>query len=139
MTISDLEPTSPVSGPSELSGSLLRTLLENEPIRAELYGSEHLEAHARQLAAKTGAAIAGRGRPLLRSFATNSRALVRAHGLISQAYKRQESVDPDAEWLLDNFYVITDALREIQTDLPQGYYKLLPKIADAAFGGLPRV
>lgn len=44
-----------------------------------------------------------------------------------------------AEWLLDNFYAVEQALRQVQEDLPTGYYRELPKLsapADAA--GFPR-
>ena len=44
-----------------------------------------------------------------------------------------------AEWLLDNFHIITEALREVRTDLPPGYYDRLPKLAAGPLAGLPRV
>lgn len=51
-----------------------------------------------------------------------------------------------AEWILDNFYVIEQALRQIKEDLPETYYSQLPKVtsrsgqADSVpLVGLPRV
>src|SRR6516164_8449167 len=79
---------------------LLATPACEEPIRAELYGLEHLEAHARGLA--HACAPGGRGTPgdpLLRRFRDNGRALTRAHAAIVAA-ARQESLGADAEWLL---------------------------------------
>ena len=38
----------------------------------------------------------------------------------------------DAEWLIDNFHVIEDSLREVHLDLPPGYDEQLPKL-----GALP--
>ena len=35
----------------------------------------------------------------------------------------------DAEWLVDNFHIVDDSLREVQNDLPPGYDELLPKLA----------
>jgi cyclic beta-1,2-glucan synthetase len=110
-----------------------------EPIRAELFGREHLDAHARQLAACAAVASVVAGRPLLADFQRNSRALLQAHAFISEAYRRQESFGSDAEWLLDNFHIITEALAEIRTDLPRGYYKRLPKLAAGPLAGFPRV
>jgi len=46
---------------------------------------------------------------------------------------------PDAEWLLDNFFVIEDVLREVKTDLPRGYANELPVASSGAWAGLPRV
>src|SRR5260370_553756 len=111
----------------------------NEPIRAELFGAEHLEAHARQLAACAAVAPVVAGQPLLSRFRRNSRALLAAHRFISEAYRRGESFGSDAEWLLDNFHIIADGLGEIGTDLAGGYYKLLPKLANGPVAGFPRV
>jgi len=45
-----------------------------------------------------------------------------------------------AEWLLDNFYVIQRAWRQVEEDLPEPYYRQLPGLADAGpLTGYPRV
>jgi len=45
-----------------------------------------------------------------------------------------------AEWLLDNFYAVEQALRQVQEDLPMGYYRELPKLSEPAdAAGFPRV
>ena len=111
----------------------------DQPIRAELFGSERLERHARQLATLAQVARVTAGQPLLSRFRQNSRALFRAHRSISEAYRRGERFGSEAEWLLDNFHIISDVLAEIRTDLPRGYYKLLPKLASAPMAGFPRV
>ncbi|MDZ7907686.1 MAG: glucoamylase family protein [Gemmobacter sp.] len=46
---------------------------------------------------------------------------------------------PAAEWLLDNFHLVEEHLRQIHDDLPPGYYRQLPKLADGPFAGYPRV
>ncbi|HXG11673.1 MAG TPA: glycosyl transferase family 36, partial [Gemmataceae bacterium] len=115
-------------------------LSRNDPIRAELYSGEHLEAHARELARSARLARGPvPGDPLLRRFNENGRKLTRAHRLIVEATARQEPITPDAEWLLDNFHIIVDTLREVRQDLPRGYYRELPTLADGPFAGLPRV
>ncbi len=44
-----------------------------------------------------------------------------------------------AEWLLDNYYVVQQALREVSQDLPPGYYRRLPKLASGSLlAGYPR-
>ena len=45
----------------------------------------------------------------------------------------------DAEWLIDNFHIIEDSLREVRRDLPPGYDELLPKLAVPPLVGYPRV
>src|SRR5215207_168546 len=44
--------------------------------------------------------------------------------------KAQVAVSQTAEWLLDNFYVIEQAVRQVEEDLPADYYRRLPKMPD---------
>jgi cyclic beta-1,2-glucan synthetase len=125
----------PVSAPSEFAVYVLR---DTEPIRGELFGRERLETHAKQLAAAIGVSKTV-NKVLLRRFADNRRTLISAHRLLADAYGKKERLGQDAEWLLDNFHIISDAFAEIRTDLPAGYYNLLPKAAQGALRGYPRV
>jgi cyclic beta-1,2-glucan synthetase len=58
-----------------------------------------------------------------------------AYKHFDQATKTQVGVPNAAEWLLDNFYVLEQAVRVVEDDLPADYYSRLPKIQ----GGAPRV
>ena len=44
-----------------------------------------------------------------------------------------------SEWLLDNFYVVQQATRQIREDMPKGFYSQLPKLAATPLKGHPRV
>ncbi len=48
-------------------------------------------------------------------------------------------ITPAAEWLLDNYHLVEEQIREIRDDLPPGYYRQLPKLAAGPFAGYPRV
>ena len=50
-----------------------------------------------------------------------------------------EAVPPAAEWLLDNFHVISAAARDIHHDLPPSFFARLPRVAAEEFAGLPRI
>ncbi len=84
----------------------------NEPIRAELYGLEALDARGRALA-HACAHVSGDGRegPLLQRLTKNEEILVRAHRRISELAARNQPLGTDAEWLLDNFYIVEEVLR----------------------------
>jgi cyclic beta-1,2-glucan synthetase len=111
-----------------------------EVIRGELYGPDRLESYARSLAAASSAAAAGRRvRPLLDRFEQNRRILTDAYARITNATEHREHFGADAEWLLDNFHIVTDALREIYNDLPHGYHTELPKLVQPPLGGYPRI
>jgi cyclic beta-1,2-glucan glucanotransferase len=111
-----------------------------EPIRAELFGIERLEQHAESLAAaqpvmgKPGAA-----RPLLPRVEDNGRVLREAYRVIAQAIRDEGVITPAAEWLVDNFHIVDEQLREIRDDLPAGFYRELPKLAAGPLAGYPRV
>jgi len=54
-----------------------------------------------------------------------------AYSYFEQASKTQIAVPNAAEWLLDNFYVLEQAMRVVEDDLPADYYSRLPKTDDA--------
>jgi len=45
----------------------------------------------------------------------------------------------EAEWLLDNFYVVQQTVRQIRESMPKGYYRRLPKLESSHLAGYPRV
>jgi cyclic beta-1,2-glucan synthetase len=111
-----------------------------EPIRAEILGPARLEEHGRSLALAQRAGKAAFGRatiyPRLQSNIRTLRASFRY--IAGQAHDGQE-LSPAAEWLLDNFHLIEDQLREIHEGLPASYYASLPVLQDAPLVGLPRI
>ena len=52
---------------------------------------------------------------------------------------RSAPITPAAEWLVDNYHIVDEQLREIHDDLPSGYYRELPKLAEGHLQGYPRV
>src|SRR5207244_7307730 len=110
-----------------------------EPIRAELFGIERLEQHAESLAAAQPVTRAARGRPLLSRVEHNGRVLRESYRVIARAIREERAIEPAAEWLVDNFHVVDEQLREIRDDLPRGFYRELPKLAEGPFAGYPRV
>src|SRR5437899_5048504 len=111
-----------------------------DPIRAELFGIERLEQHAESLAAAQGVMRrAGRGRRLLQRVEHNGRVLRNSYRVIANAIRQERAITPAAEWLVDNFHVVDEQLREIRDDLPPGFYRKLPKLAEGPLAGYPRV
>ncbi len=110
-----------------------------QPIRAELFSVERLEQHAESLAAAQSVSADSRGRPLLPRLADNRRILLGAYRSIAQAIREERAITPAAEWLVDNFHVVEEQLRQIREDLPVGFYRELPKLADGFLEGYPRV
>jgi cyclic beta-1,2-glucan synthetase len=111
-----------------------------ELIRSELFGIERLEQHAESLAAaQRVTADPNRGRRLDRRLKDNGRALLGAYRGVEKAVREERHITPADEWLLDNFYVAQEQIRQVRDDLPRGFYRGLPKLADGPLEGYPRV
>ena len=111
-----------------------------EPIRAELFSAERLEQHGESLAAAQRVTTTPRkGRPLLPRVLDNGRVLLESYRAIAQAIREERAITPAAEWLVDNYHIVDEQLREIRDDLPPGFYRELPKLAEGHLQGYPRV
>ena len=111
-----------------------------KPIRSELFSVERLEQHAESLAAaQTVVSGTEEGRPLIPRVMENGRILLEYYRAIARAIQHEQAIIPAAEWLVDNFYIVEEQLREIRDDLPPGFYRKLPKLASGHLEGFPRV
>jgi len=111
-----------------------------EPIRAELFGGDRLEEHARSLAkAQAVTSKPTKGQPLAGQLAENGSTLREAYRSLQKAIDEGRAITPAAEWLIDNFHLVEKQIWEIRSDLPSGYYRQLPKLAAGPFAGYPRV
>jgi len=111
-----------------------------ESIREELFSIERLEQHAESLAAAQGVAAGSiTGRSLAVRLKENESVLLQAYRDIAGAVGEGRAITPAAEWLLDNYHLVEEQIREIRDDLPPGYYRQLPKLAGGPLAGYPRV
>jgi cyclic beta-1,2-glucan synthetase len=111
-----------------------------EPIRAELFSAERFEQHAETLAAAQRVTSTPRtGHRLLPRVLDNGRVLLESYRTIAQEVRDERAIEPAAEWLVDNYHIVDEQLREIRDDLPPGFYRELPKLAGGHLEGYPRV
>ncbi|MGZ6347056.1 MAG: hypothetical protein ACXWNC_05760, partial [Anaerolineales bacterium] len=66
-------------------------------------------------------------------------ALRNANVIFKTANSTNVSVSRASEWMLDNFYIITQTFRQIEEDLPASFLNQLPRLDGTALKGLPRV
>ena len=113
---------------------------DQEPLWAELFSPERLEQHARSLAAEQ---IVSDRTPRWHAFASrnadNARVLRAAYEAIHEAVKAKRLITPAADWLVNNFHVVEDQLRDIRTLLPRRFFERLPRLDAGHLAGLPRV
>ena len=109
-------------------------------LREELFSTERLEQHAASLAAAQEVTQHPTPRRSLGArLKDNESVLLAAYRAIADATGEGRAISPAAEWLLDNYHLVEEQIREIRQDLPPGFYRLLPKLASGPFEGYPRV
>ncbi|MEK6280234.1 MAG: glucoamylase family protein [Acidobacteriota bacterium] len=112
---------------------------DEQPIRAEIFSVERLEQYAKALAAEHKT-VTKRGRALLLPrLEDNGRKLIAAYRVLIEAIKNGRAISPAAEWLVDNFHIVEEQLREIREDLPRSYYHELPKLTEGELKDYPRI
>ncbi|MEP6947335.1 MAG: cyclic beta 1-2 glucan synthetase, partial [Acidobacteriota bacterium] len=110
------------------------------PIRGELFSAERLEHFAAILANDhQGVDLPKRFKHLRARLDDNGAVLVSAYYSLTNAIRDEQSVSPAAEWMVDNFHIVEEQLREIKEDLPPSYYRELPKLTQGEFAGYPRI
>ncbi|OBP14530.1 glycosyl transferase [Rheinheimera sp. SA_1] len=114
--------------------------LDRSPVRAELFSVERLETHAQTLAHSQPVTRNPIRVPLLAQRLTdNAAVLLQAFRTSTAEVEAGRAVVPAAEWLLDNYHVVEQHIREIRDHLPAHFYRQLPKLATGPFAGYPRV
>ncbi|MGH8502562.1 MAG: GH36-type glycosyl hydrolase domain-containing protein [Gammaproteobacteria bacterium] len=69
----------------------------------------------------------------------NGRVLLESYRAIAESVHQGRSITPAAEWLIDNFHLVEEQVRDIKDHLQPGFYRELPKLADGPLRGYPRV
>ncbi|HKE58553.1 MAG TPA: glucoamylase family protein, partial [Pyrinomonadaceae bacterium] len=113
--------------------------LDDPTIRGEIYSIERLEQFAQSLAAEHKTVMKKGRAQLLPRLEDNGRKLVAAYRILVEAIRNGRAISPAAEWLIDNFHIVEEQLREIRQDLPKGYYHELPKLSEGELTDYPRI
>jgi cyclic beta-1,2-glucan synthetase len=112
----------------------------DELIRSDIFSIERLEQHAERLAAADHVTTGlSNGRDLTRRLRDNGRALVDAYRDAEKAVREERAITPADEWLLDNFYVAQQQIRQAHDHLPRAFQRGLPALAAGPLEGHPRV
>jgi cyclic beta-1,2-glucan synthetase len=111
-----------------------------QPISAEIFGLERLRQHARSLAETQQVT----DQPpfvysIIDRLRDNAAALNIADSEICDAVALGKSITPAAEWLIDNYHLVEEQIRQTRADLPKGFYRQLPKLAEGPLAGHPRI
>ncbi|MEO6778710.1 MAG: glucoamylase family protein, partial [Gemmatimonadaceae bacterium] len=145
----------PTATPPKTEKNLLKRILQRvgpeegfpgahlvAPIRGEVLGVDRLAERARAVARaeKIGAPLQRHGPgPLLRRLDDTRLVLADIQRALSDAAAHGIDISSAGEWLLDNYYIVQEHMREVRTALPSKYYQELPKLVTGTLAGYPRV
>src|ERR1700704_1712236 len=112
-----------------------------KPFRDELLSIERLEERALALAASftIDPSPRRRARNIFPRFDDNARVLRNAYRTLADDVRTGQFVTGAAEWLLDNFHLVTSEIRDIHQHLPGRYYRQLPTLASREQAGHTRI
>ncbi|MDQ1309843.1 MAG: cyclic beta,2-glucan synthetase, partial [Pseudomonadota bacterium] len=113
--------------------------LAEPPLRSELFSADQMEQHGRYLAESHVLAAGPAPDQLLPRLAANEEILLRVFEQLTEAVTAGRRVTPASDWLLDNFYLIEEQIRTAKRHLPRNYSRELPRLANGASAGFPRV
>ena len=118
-----------------------RTPSPEPPFRDELLGTERLEERSLSLAATFTIDSNPRRRAsnIFPRFKDNTRVLSEAYRILADDVRTGQFVTDAAEWLLDNFHLVTTEIRDIHQHLPGRYYRQLPALASREHAGHTRI
>ena len=113
-----------------------------KPFRDELLSIERLEERALALAASftlDPSPQAPRAQHLSALQRQRPRAATTPTARWPTTCATASSITPAAEWLLDNFHLVTAEIRDIRQHLPRAYYRELPALASREQAGHTRI
>ncbi len=112
---------------------------DESPLDGEALSLERLQAPALNLPLNNRVtAREKRGFNLLARLEDNKNELTRVYRELSNT-EQENPLTPSAEWLVDNFHIVEEQLREVKQDLPRKFYRQLPKLNSGSFENYPRI
>src|SRR5438093_330510 len=112
-----------------------------KPLRDELLSIERLEERALALAARftIDPDPRRRARDTRPRFEDNVALLRAAYRILGDDVRRGQFVSAAADWLLDNFHLVTAEILDIRRNLPRTYSRTLPALASREHAGHARI
>ena len=120
-------------------GWLRTKLLEELPLRSELFSADQMELYGRTLAASHSVSPKRSPDQLLARLAANESTLIGVCNVLTASVKANHRLTPAGEWLFDNFHLLEEQIRTAKHHLPKNYSRELPCLVRGPSAGFPRV
>jgi cyclic beta-1,2-glucan synthetase len=112
--------------------------IPSEPAHPEI--DKRLEEFALQLAKTHSVDLSTTKKTdLLKYLQSWEQTLHNANVIFKSVPARDIPVSRAGEWMLDNFYILNQTIRQIVQDLPASFLDQLPRLNETSFNNLPRV
>jgi len=105
----------------------------------QLFNDQQFRAYARRLAAAHPVVAARADDDLTQHLEDYEEALDRAFAAARLAATSGSVVEPAVEWLVDNFYLIKEQIKEVRAGLPKSYLRELPTVIGKRDVRTPRI
>ena len=105
----------------------------------QLFNDQQFRVYARRLAAAHPVVAARADDDLTRRLEDYEQALDRAFAAARIAATSGSVVEPAVEWLVDNFYLIKEQIKEVRAGLPKSYLRELPTVVGSGDIRTPRI
>ncbi len=112
---------------------------DTDLLRSGLFSIGQLKRHAVTLAGRHRVDPRPGPDRLLPRLTDNARVLLAAYDVVTAVATQGQRIVPAEAWLLDNFYLIEQQITLARRHLPRGYSRQLPRLADGASAGFPRI
>jgi cyclic beta-1,2-glucan synthetase len=113
---------------------------DTQSITAEIFGLERSKQHARSLAeTQQTTDNPPQVYSIIDRLADNAKVLRDAYNELGNSVAEGKAVTPAAEWLIDNYHLVEEQIRQTTYDLPPKFYRQLPKLAQGPLAGHPRI
>jgi cyclic beta-1,2-glucan synthetase len=116
-----------------------RSPLNEEPLRGELFNADQMERFGKTLAETHKLSTGPVQEYLLKRLADNEIILHEVRKLLRDSLKLKYQVTPAGEWLIDNFYLIEEHIRNAKKHFPKNYSKDLPQLSNGTSVRLTRI
>ena len=112
---------------SSLAASEAKQIDHNGSIRSTYFTIEELRACGADMARSTNLHLpAFTPFDFLKRHKENDREILRVYRSTASDVAAGEAITPAAEWLLDNHYIVEEALQEVRRDFPRKFLRELP-------------
>ncbi len=112
---------------------------EEPEIFDAILNADELERHAIEIARNHAVGKKSKVYSLEARMNKNFRLITSVYKSLNDYVNGTKQITPAAEWLLDNFYIIEEQVKEIRLNLSRQYYYQLPRLKGGSLKGYPRV